>query len=113
MDAHRARREKKRKAEAWSEQKEKKDARVLKREKRGKRREWLRKVRSGEATIKSDTPDGNGNQDVEIPDTRDDDVEADEQMDTEYREFKQENKRLKDSSGRAVPSAVTGSFEDL
>lgn len=138
--AHRERMLKKRRGEAWSGQKEKRELKAVKKEKRLKRKDWIKKkAASGEGEGEGEggevvtRADGEREVDVEVesqPTTREDidngaqrrtpadpgtiqRHEAEAGITTDYNELRRENRTKRAEQAARVGNVVTGQFDGL
>ncbi|KAG9036816.1 ATP-dependent rRNA helicase spb4 [Tulasnella sp. JGI-2019a] len=119
---HRERREKKKRGEAWSGQKEKRELKAAKKEKRTKRKDWIKRQREG---IGGEL----GQQNAEPPKVcsevasvhgastlgplRDGKDVAMEVITTDYNELRKENNVRRTEANTRSVNAVIGKFDDL
>lgn len=118
LAAHRVRMEKKRRGEAWSGQREKRELKAVKKEKRTKRKEWMKKQRVGgpnpepeEGEPRVDQAESAGGDERSSATARRVkkvvDAGGEDDMAAEYTELRREKKV------RRVDTGVVGTFDDL
>lgn len=123
LAAHKERTEKKRKSEAWSGQKERKDLKRVKKEKREKKREWLNKQKEGgdhDATDQASPPTDNDTEMVAPLPADKPRVEGRSKNrglvddDDGYQDIRKERKAMRfDAVGTKSGGVVVGTFDDL